>query len=50
MDAKTVHALTTRVPTISRRVDLTALNSIKGAHLRARFALFCLLPLAYAFD
>ena len=50
MDAKTVHSLTTRVPTISRRVDLTSLNTIKGAHFRAKFAIFCFAPIFYAFD
>lgn len=50
MDAKTVHSLTTKVPTISRRVNLNSLNTIKGAHLRARFAILCVVPLIYAFD
>jgi|LauGreDrversion4_2_1035121.scaffolds.fasta_scaffold1149777_1 hypothetical protein len=50
MDAKTLHSLTTKVPTISRRVDLNSLNTIKGAHLRARFAILCVFPLVYAFD
>ena len=50
MDAKTVHNLTTKVPTISRRVDLTSLNTIKGAQLRAKFAIICIVPLIYAFD
>ena len=50
MDAKTVQSLTTQVPTISRRVNLMSLNTIKGAHLRAKFAIFCLVPIIYAFD
>ena len=50
MDAKTVHSLTTKVPSISRRINLNSLNTIKGAHLRGRFAIFCVLPLFFAFD
>ena len=50
MDAKTVHKLTTRVPSISRRVNLSHLNTVKGAKFRAKFAIFCLVPIVWAFD
>ena len=50
MDSKTVHSLTTEVPTISRRVNIQALSSMEGGRLRSKFMLLTILPIIYAFD
>lgn len=50
MDSQKLHSLITKVPTITRRVDLNALTTTKGVQVRTAFALFALIPLVAAFD
>ena len=50
MEKERMHTLIRQVPTISRRVNLAALNTSKGAKLRSAFFLFCVVPVVLAAD
>jgi hypothetical protein len=50
MDAKTVHRLATKVPTMTRKLDLSKFESAKGSSIRNRLIWFSLLPMVFMMD
>ena len=42
MDAKTVHKLSTKVPTMTRKLDLSKLESARGSRFRNQVLWFSL--------
>ena len=50
MDAKTLYRLSSRVPTLTRKMDLTKLETAKGAQFRNYVLWFSFLPLIALLD
>ena len=50
MDAKTLYKLSTRVPTLTRKMDLSKFETAKGSQFRNYVLWFSLAPLVAYFD
>ncbi len=50
MDAKTVHKLSTRVPTMTRKLDLSKLESARGSRFRNQLLWITLVPVVMMMD
>jgi len=50
MDAKTVHKLSTRVPTMTRKLDLSKFETSRGSCFRNQIAWLTLLPVVWMMD
>jgi|LauGreDrversion4_2_1035121.scaffolds.fasta_scaffold232327_1 hypothetical protein len=50
MDAKTVHKLSSRVPTMTRKLDLSKFESARGSRFRNQLVWFSLIPMVFLMD
>lgn len=50
MDAKTVHKLATRVPTMTRKLDLSKFESARGSRFRNQLIWISLVPVLMMMD
>ncbi len=50
MDAKTVHKLSTRVPTMTRKLDLSKFETARGSRFRNQVLWFSLIPMVFLMD
>ncbi len=50
MDAKTVHKLSTKVPTMTRKLDLSKFESARGSRFRNQLLWLSLVPMVFLVD